>query len=47
MTLARTLCERGKPKSVVAVLQSEPEPPPAAAVRAVLDTLGVVEPAGP
>jgi hypothetical protein len=48
MTLARALCERGEPKSVVTVLQSAgPEPPPDAAVRAVLDTLGVVEPAGP
>ncbi|MFF4427255.1 NACHT domain-containing protein [Streptomyces sp. NPDC001549] len=46
MTLARILCERGEPESVVAVLQSGPEPPPDAAVRAVLDALGVVEPAG-
>lgn len=40
MTLAKALCERGEPESVVAVLQSGPEPPPDAAVRAVLDALG-------
>ncbi|MFJ9769409.1 NACHT domain-containing protein [Streptomyces erythrochromogenes] len=45
-TLARALCERGEPASVVAVLESGPEPPSDAAVRAVLDALGVAGPAG-
>ncbi|MFE7095893.1 NACHT domain-containing protein, partial [Streptomyces erythrochromogenes] len=45
-TLARALCERGEPESVVAVLKSGPEPPSDAAVRAVLDTLDAADPAG-
>ncbi|MER6039053.1 hypothetical protein ABT133_35000 [Streptomyces sp. NPDC001835] len=45
MTLAGVLCERGEPKSVVAVLRSE-EQPSDTAVRAVLDALGVIEPPG-